>query len=59
MLLLCTDGLTEAVTEARIAAVLAAMGPQAACDTLVDEAFANGGRDNITAVVVRVGAPRR
>jgi PPM family protein phosphatase len=53
-LLLCTDGLTEAVTEARIAEVLGAMGAVDACDTLVKEAFDNGGRDNITAVVVRV-----
>ncbi len=54
VLLLCTDGLTEGVTEARIAEVLAAKGAVDACDTLVKEAYDNGGRDNITAVIVRV-----
>ncbi len=52
--LLCTDGLNEGVTEARIAEVLATKGAVDACDTLVQEAFDNGGRDNITAVVIRV-----
>ncbi len=53
-LLLCTDGLTEAVTEARIAEALGSMSAEAACDALVREAYDNGGRDNITAVVLRV-----
>lgn len=51
--LLCSDGLTEGLAPARIAALLA--GPAAdACRALVDEAYQAGSRDNISAVVVRV-----
>jgi serine/threonine protein phosphatase PrpC len=50
--LLCTDGLTEAVPDERIAELLRAAPPEAAGKALVDEAYARGGRDNITAVVV-------
>lgn len=53
-LLLCTDGLTEMVSDEAIAAVLAAEAdPQAACRRLIDEANGNGGRDNVTVVVAR------
>ena len=52
--LLCTDGLYDGVSPARMAAVLSAMAPREAARTLVEEAFANGSRDNITAVVVAV-----
>ena len=51
---LCTDGLTEGVTEARIAELLGSMAPGAACEALVREAYDNGARDNVTAVVLRV-----
>jgi serine/threonine protein phosphatase PrpC len=54
--LLCTDGLTETVTDARLADVLAALPPARACAALVAEAFEGGGRDNITAVVLAVRA---
>jgi protein phosphatase len=48
-LLLCTDGLTDMVDDARIAALLAAHpGSQPACRALVDQALAAGGRDNVT-----------
>ena len=50
--LLCSDGLTEAVAPDRIAALLARPA-EAACRALVEAAYASGGRDNITAVVVR------
>lgn len=53
VLLLCTDGLVETVSDDRIAAVLSTHDPQHAVDTLVDEAFAGGGHDNITAIVLR------
>jgi protein phosphatase len=53
-LLLCSDGLTEMVTNEAIADVLRAeTDPQAACRTLVARANEAGGRDNITALVVR------
>lgn len=53
-LLLCTDGLTGAVTDADINSILTgAKTPAEACDTLIASALANGGKDNVTAVVAR------
>jgi serine/threonine protein phosphatase PrpC len=53
--LLCSDGLTTMVAEERIAAVLAAAGSmREAVRTLVDEANAAGGRDNVTALAFRL-----
>lgn len=50
--LLCTDGLTSQVDEARIAELLGqADTPDEATDNLVDAANEAGGADNITAVV--------
>ncbi len=52
---LCSDGLTNEVSEERIAGVLAATSdPQAAADTLVRLANEHGGNDNVTVVVVDV-----
>jgi protein phosphatase len=57
-LLLCTDGLTEPVPDARIAEVLARPGPAGeACRALVGLALDGGGKDNITAVVARYRLP--
>ena len=53
--LLCTDGLTEGLDDDDLAALLTAP-PQAAAPALVRAAYDAGGRDNITAVVVRVRA---
>src|SRR5205807_2271362 len=54
VVLLCSDGLTDMVSDARIAEVLAAEAdPQKACRQLADEANAAGGKDNITVVVAR------
>jgi PPM family protein phosphatase len=54
-LLLCTDGLSGYVDDADIhKIVLAACSPQEACRKLIDAANANGGPDNITAVVVQM-----
>jgi serine/threonine protein phosphatase PrpC len=51
--LLCTDGLVERLDDGAIASLLA--GPPAwACPQLVERAYELGGRDNITAIVVRV-----
>ncbi len=51
--LLCSDGLTDLVSEPAIAAVLKAqMHPQTACDRLVGAANQAGGADNTTAVLV-------
>jgi serine/threonine protein phosphatase PrpC len=54
-LLLCSDGLTEAVDDGRITALLsAAPDGQTACRSLIDAANDAGGPDNITVVLVRV-----
>jgi protein phosphatase len=58
VLLLCSDGLTEMVSDADIAAVLASVPePQAACERLIAAANERGGKDNVTVVVVRYDAP--
>ena len=52
-LLLCTDGLNKVVTKQQIHATLKAdASPEAICQGLVDHANAEGGPDNITAIVV-------
>jgi protein phosphatase len=57
-LLLCTDGLTDLVSDEEIEAVLAADGSaRASCRRLVDMALANGGRDNVTVIVARYSIP--
>jgi protein phosphatase len=54
-LLLCSDGLWEMVRDQDLVKVLSQESdPQKICDTLIDLANANGGEDNITAVVVQV-----
>lgn len=55
--LLCTDGLTKHVTDARIQEVLAAMtSSQQAAELLLQEALDGGGTDNITIIVGRAVA---
>jgi protein phosphatase len=56
-LLLCTDGLTDMVGIDRIAQCLdESPDAQSACDKLIEAALAAGGKDNVTAVLARVGA---
>jgi PPM family protein phosphatase len=53
--LLCSDGLTEAVADDRIAELLSAGADgETACRSLIDAANAAGGPDNITVVLIRV-----
>jgi serine/threonine protein phosphatase PrpC len=56
VIVLCTDGLTDMVNDADIAAIL---GKNAAvsdsCHALVERALHNGGKDNVTAIVARYG----
>jgi PPM family protein phosphatase len=54
VVLLCSDGLSEMVPDAGIAAILAEEPePRRACERLVAEANLRGGKDNITALVAR------
>ena len=55
VLLLCSDGLTDMVSDERLAAILGEEpDPERAAERLVAEANERGGRDNITAVVARL-----
>lgn len=57
VLLLCSDGLWEMVRHQDLLKELSEKSsPQKICDTLIDLANANGGEDNITAVVVHINA---
>lgn len=51
--LLCSDGLTEHVTDAEILAAVQAGSAQAACDALLALTLERGARDNVTVVIVR------
>ncbi|KHK00356.1 PP2C family protein-serine/threonine phosphatase [Desulfovibrio sp. TomC] len=54
-LLLCTDGLFKELHEADIAAIMASGAtPQETATTLLNQALAAGGRDNITVVMLRL-----
>jgi PPM family protein phosphatase len=53
-LLICSDGLTDLVDDARIASVLRGRDPESATEELTRQALAAGGRDNVTSVVVDV-----
>jgi serine/threonine protein phosphatase PrpC len=52
--LLCTDGLHGYLADDEIGAILQGTDPNQACAELIDMANSRGGRDNITAVVVRI-----
>ena len=52
-LMLCSDGVTDGLEDEAIAETLkTAESPQAAAQTLVDQAIEGGSRDNITCVVI-------
>jgi serine/threonine protein phosphatase PrpC len=55
LILLCSDGLTNMLPDQRILEIVASRGSdlEAACVELVAEANAEGGRDNISVVLVR------
>jgi protein phosphatase len=55
--LLCSDGLSNEVSDEEILAVLSTAARENACEELVELALARGGRDNITAVVARAEDP--
>lgn len=52
--LLCSDGLTKHVSEARMAEVLGSMtSAKQACEQLLQDALENGGSDNVTIIIGR------
>jgi protein phosphatase len=53
--LLCSDGLSGQVNDEELGAILGALPPREAAQTLVDLANLRGGPDNITVIVARVG----
>ncbi|GLV58399.1 hypothetical protein KDH_52320 [Dictyobacter sp. S3.2.2.5] len=56
-LLLCSDGLWEMIRHQDLLKALEEQNsPQTICDTLIDLANANGGEDNISAIVVHISA---
>ncbi|MHB9079159.1 MAG: PP2C family protein-serine/threonine phosphatase [Pirellulaceae bacterium] len=58
-ILLCSDGLSNLVTDPEIASlVCGGRDPQAICDELIELALSRGAPDNVTAVLARVAARR-
>ncbi|MBI2275951.1 MAG: serine/threonine-protein phosphatase [Dechloromonas sp.] len=53
MFLLCSDGLSNEVSEREICSALLAGNCRQAAESLIESALRHGGRDNISAVVVR------
>ena len=51
--LLCTDGLSGMVPDEDIARILRTKAPEAAADALLQTALDNGGRDNVTFVILK------
>ncbi|MGE5469697.1 MAG: PP2C family protein-serine/threonine phosphatase [Bacteroidota bacterium] len=57
MFLLCSDGLSNEVSDAEMSHVLLTGNCRQAAESLVDMALRQGGRDNISAIVVRAEDP--
>ena len=59
LFLLCSDGLYDMVTDDDTAMTLAALGSnlELAAGQLIDQANDNGGKDNVSVILVRVSAP--
>ncbi len=55
-LLLCSVGLSGMLSDAEIFHLWqASVGPQEACDRLIDAANQAGGHDNISVIIVQLG----
>lgn len=54
LFLLCTDGLSDMVSDQEIADILKNNPFSELCDRFIDEAFQRGGYDNISIIVIRV-----
>ena len=59
-LLLCSDGLTDMVSEQEIAEVMAATEDSTeTCEKLTNMALQNGGKDNVTVLLARYSIPKQ
>lgn len=56
-IVLCSDGLSNLVSEAELTAVVPDRAPQESCRLLVEAALAAGGHDNISVGVFQIVAP--
>ncbi len=56
LFLLCSDGLTDMLSDEEIGLILAGTDVARIPQTLIESANRNGGKDNITAVVVKIGS---
>jgi len=54
LILICSDGLTDYVTDHDINAILSGDSPEDAADELINAANGKGGLDNITLVLIRI-----
>lgn len=55
MLLICSDGLTDMLSDGALEEILMyESGTEAACKCLLEEALKQGGRDNITIILIKV-----
>ncbi|MBS0650672.1 MAG: Stp1/IreP family PP2C-type Ser/Thr phosphatase [Verrucomicrobia bacterium] len=56
--LLCTDGLTDLVSDAEIASILSSgKNLEKTCESLISAALEKGGNDNITVLMVKILSP--
>jgi protein phosphatase len=53
-LIMCTDGLTNMISEEDMSRIAVGNGPDDACRKLVEAANDNGGEDNITVIVMKI-----
>ena len=55
-LLLCTDGLSDMLTDMEIGELMLGQDLDQVGDALIEKALDNGGRDNVTLVLVEITA---
>ena len=54
LFLLATDGLTEELSDEAIEKIMTSFSPEEACQVLISHALENGGKDNITVILVNL-----
>ena len=57
-LLLCSDGLSDMLRDKEIAALIGADDPQQAADKLLEQSLDNGGRDNVSLILIDLTTQR-